>query len=262
MNYISEKLQNSGFKEDEITKARSKAMNLNRSEILSPDKKRKAAKEENSKTLTFMINRNDFMAKKLKEVLNECHPDIERLLGKTKVMVAERKNCSIGSAVFAKSAFSRETVHPKKNQKCNGKGCKTCKIMNLSKTFNVWKNCPGYQKEVKLDFRSNCSTECIIYIYFCNICKNNESLYVGQSVNDCKTRANGHRANFTDELYKKSALSLHIYKDHPDYINKKLLNYSLGVIKSTAGVNLDRAEDYYVESLRADLSLNRYKVTT
>ena len=67
---------------------------------------------------------------------------------------------------------------------------------------------------------------------------------------------------FTDTLYKKSALSLHIYKDHPEYVNKKLLNYSLGIIKSTAGLNLDRTEDYYVESLRADLSLNRYKVTT
>ena len=85
---------------------------------------------------------------------------------------------------------------------------------------------------------------------------------MGQSVNDCKTRANGHRANFTDTLYKKSALSLYIYKDHPEYVNKKLLNYSLGIIKSTAGLNLDRTEDYYVESLRADLSLNRYKVTT
>ena len=132
-----------------------------------------------------MINRNDFMAKKLKEILNECHPDIERLIGKTKVMIAERKNCSIGSAVFAKSAFSKETAQPKKNQKCYGKGCKTCEIMNLNKTFSVWKNNTVYEKEVKLDFRSDCSTECIIYIYVCNICKNNESFYVGQSVNDC-----------------------------------------------------------------------------
>ena len=75
-------------------------------------------------------------------------------------------------------------------------------------------------------------------------------------------RANGHRACFTEKLYKKSALSYHIFKDHPDYFCKKLSNYSVGVIKSTSGTGLDRAEDYYVESLKADLSLNLYKVTS
>ena len=55
--------------------------------------------------------------------------------------------------------------------------------------------------------------------------------------------------------------SCHVYKDHPLHVDKKLSNYSLGVIKSTTPVNLDRLEDYYVESLDAKLSLNRYKVT-
>ena len=91
MDYTTEKLQNSGFKEEEIAIARRKAMKLKRSEILSPVKKQKAKEEENIKTLTFMINRNDFMAKKLKEILNESYLDIERLSEKTKVMIAERK---------------------------------------------------------------------------------------------------------------------------------------------------------------------------
>jgi len=95
----------------------------------------------------------------------------------------------------------------KTNQKCNGKGCKTCKIMTLEKTFTVWKN-KNCEKEVRLDFRNDCSTECIIYIYVCNLCKNNESFYVGQSVNSCQTRANGHRSCFTEKLHKKSALTL------------------------------------------------------
>ena len=75
-------------------------------------------------------------------------------------------------------------------------------------------------------------------------------------------RANGHRACFTETQYKKSALSYHIYKDHPQYFSKKLSNYSVGIIKSASGAGLDRAEDYYVDSLKADLSLNRYKVTS
>ena len=134
--------------------------------------------------------------------------------------------------------------------------------MNLSRTLTVWKQNDLYRKNLKLDYRCDCSTTCVIYIYMCNLCKENESFYIGQTVNSCKMRANGHRACFTETQYKKSALSYHIYKDHPQYFSKKLSNYSVGIIKSTSGAGLDRAEDYYVDSPKADLSLNRYKVTS
>ena len=52
-----------------------------------------------------------------------------------------------------------------------------------------------------------------------------------------------------------------MYKDHPLYIDKKLSNYKLGVIKSTTPLNLDILEDYFVDLFDAKLSLNRYKVT-
>ena len=134
--------------------------------------------------------------------------------------------------------------------------------MTLEKEFTVWKENENCRKNVKLDFKCNCQTDCIIYIYVCKLCKNNESFYVGQSINSCQKRANGHRACFTETLYEKSALSHHIFKDHPNFMKEKLSNYKLGVIKSTSGENLDRAEDYFVELLNADLSLNRYKVTS
>ena len=121
--------------------------------------------------------------------------------------------------------------------------------MNLNKLITVWKNNDLYRKNVKLDYRCDCSTNCVIYIYMCNICKENESFYTGQTVNSCKMRANGHRSCFTEKLYKKSALSHHIFKDHPEHFSKKLSNYSLGVIKTTSGSGLKRAEDYFVESL-------------
>ena len=84
--------------------------------------------------------------------------------------------------------------------------------------------------------------------------------YVGQTVNSCRSRANGHRGRFNRGNYKKSALSHHIYKDHPSHIDKKLSVYSLGIIKSTVPNDIDRLEDYYIELLDAKLSLNRYKV--
>ena len=170
------------------------------------------------------------------------------------------ENCSIASAVFAK--FSKNIDVLKENQKCGkGNGCKSCEIMDLERTVTVWKG-DAKEKNVNLDFRCDCTTECGIYIYVCNLCKNNESFYIGQTVNSCRSRANGHRGRFNRGNYKKSALSHHMYKDHPTHIEKKLSIYSLGVIKSSSPSNIDRLEDYYVEHLDAKLSLNRYKVVS
>ena len=133
--------------------------------------------------------------------------------------------------------------------------------MKLGKEVTLWKNNEALQKKIKLDFSCDCTTERVIYIYVCDLCENNDNFYVGQSVNSCRDRANGHRGRFNKRDFKKSALSYHMYKDHPLDVHKKLSSYSLGVIKSTSPANLDRLEDYYVEHLDAKLSLNRYKVT-
>ena len=263
MDYIAEKLVNSGFKDEEINMSRLKAMKIDRDKLLS--KSRNQEKEADAgKKLMFLINRDGFMCKEIKRIVTECKADIENLLGKnTRIIIAERKNSSIGSEVFAKSSFSRSVVEMKENQRCNnGNGCKSCDIMNLKKNVIVWKNNDMYKKAVKLDFRCDCSTECVIYMYVCNICIDNDSFYIGQTTNSCKMRANGHRACFTPSNYQKSALSYHIYNDHPQHTSKKLSNYSMGVIKSVSATNLDRAEDFHVEHFNAELSLNRYKVTS
>ena len=262
IDYITVKLINSGFSEEDIQNAKRKALTLNRDIILAADRSSQQ-RSDTTKQLTFLINRDDFMSKEIKRIVKECKPDIEKLLGEdTRIVVAERKNSSIATNVFAKSSFSRKTVEIKENQKCNnGNGCRTCEIMNLRESITIWKKNDAYRKTVKLDFRCDCITECAIYMYVCNICVDNDSFYVGQTTNSCQKRANGHRACFTSENYQKSALSYHIYQDHPQYISKKLSNYSLGVIKSVSATHLDRAEDYHVEHYNADLSLNRYKVT-
>ena len=209
VDYIEEKLFNSGFKDTEVKFARNIAENLKREDIVCS--KRNARKSpDNEKTLTYMINRNEFMVTKIKEVIAECQPDIDRLLGKTKVLVAERRNCNVASTVFAKSSFSRAADQSKVNQRCNESRCKTCEMMNLKKALTVRNNSVADKKTVKLDFKCDCTTDCVIYIYVCKICPNNDSFYVGQSVNSCRVRANGHRACFTKNLHKKSALLYHI----------------------------------------------------
>ena len=260
MDYISEKLVNSGFYEYEIKNAREKAEKLDRNEILDIDN-RKTKKKNEERQLTFLINRNGYMCTKIKEILKNSRNDIEQLLGKMKLVVAERKNGNIASSVFAKSAFSKDSAAVKPDQKCQKKNCKSCEIMNIQKTVLLWKNNADYTRKIKLDYKSDCSTECVIHIYICNICQDNKSFYIGQTVNSCQKRANGHRACFNDKNFKKSALSFHIYKDHPECKDKKLLNYKLGILRSCNASDLDRTEDYFVETLKANLSLNRYKVT-
>ena len=134
--------------------------------------------------------------------------------------------------------------------------------MSLPKRVTLWKNNPARKVTIKLDFRCNCVTENCIYLYVCKLCKENEGFYVGQTTNTCRERANGHRADFNYKDFRKSALSQHVYEEHPEHIMKKLKNYELGIIKEKNPMDLDRAEDYYVELTNADLSLNRYKVTT
>ena len=264
MDYIAEKLTNSGFKKEEIKAGKDRALKIDRNEVLSTNRNNVKTEANAVKQLTFLINRDSFMSREIKRIVKDCKSDIERLLGKdTRIIVAERKNCSIGSEVFAKSSFSSVAVDIKDTQECNkGHGCKSCKIMKLKENVTLWKNNDMYKRTVKLDFRCDCTTECAIYLYVCNICIDNDSFYLGQTTNSCQKRATGHRACFTKSNFKKSALSFHIYNDHPQYISKKLSNYSMGVIKSVSAVNLDRAEDYHVERFNADLSLNRYKVTS
>ena len=138
----------------------------------------------------------------------------------------------------------------------------TCKVISLPKKVTLWKDNPSRKVTVKMDYRYNCVTENCIYLYVCKHCKANNGFYMGQTSNTCRARANGHRSDFNFKDYSKSALSYHIYEEHPEHLMSKLNNYDLGIVRTSNPMDLDRTEDYYVELTNADLSLNRYKVTT
>ena len=261
IKYISQKLKESGYKKEEIENAKVKALELDRRKILDPDDSIK--KEEHAKQIIFTINHDRYMNKKIKEVVQGCQNEINELLGAdTRLIIAERRNTNIASSLFAKSAFSKKKVDIKENQRCKekGKGCMICPLMNIPKTITLWENHP-YQVDVHLDFRCDCSSENIIYLFVCKLCPDNKGFYVGQSVNSCTKRSYGHKAKFSVGEHTKSALSYHMYVDHPHSFDNKLHNYHLGIIKATSPLHLDRCEDYYLDLTRADLSLNRYKVT-
>ena len=96
------------MKNDEIKNARDKAMLLNTHDILDPSKK-KVKPADTDKKLTFLISHNDYNGKEYKESGERMSiRDIDRLIGKTRIVVAERRNGNIGSCVFAKSSFSTQ----------------------------------------------------------------------------------------------------------------------------------------------------------
>ena len=260
IQYISQKLKDSGYKSNEIDDARLKALQLDRKQILSLNNSSQPTEKEQEQ-LIFMINHDHYMSRKIRDVLKENQNDINELLGEeVRLIVAERRNLNIASALFAKSAFSKKQVEEKETQRCKGTLCMCCKLMNIDKRVTLWEDHPN-EVVVHLDFKHDCSSEHIVYLFICKLCPKNKSFYVGQSVNSCRTRTGGHRANFNYNSYKKSALSCHMFEDHAEEFDNKLMNYDLGVIKSTSPINLDRCEDYYLELTKAHLSLNRYKVT-
>ena len=259
IQYITKKLMDSGYKDEEVQKAKMKALEVDREKILSQcTSKRPDVKDENQ--LIFTINHDHHIRKQIKEILRENQHDINGLLGSdTRLIVAERRNTNIASTLFAKSAFSREERVMNENQKC-GSNCTSCKVMKIDKTVVLWKDHPN-ECVVNLDYRCNCLSNNIVYLFICQLCPKNRSFYVGQTINTCRKRSDGHKGRFNLKYYKESALSVHMFKDHPESFDNKLQNYELGIIKSASLLDLDRCEDYYLEYTKAHLSLNRYKVT-
>ena len=78
LDYITQKLKDSGYKNNEIEKARIKALGLDREKILNANMSQKT--EEKERQLIFTINHDHHMRKMIKEVLNENQDDINDLL--------------------------------------------------------------------------------------------------------------------------------------------------------------------------------------
>ena len=254
------KFIDSGYKEDDLLLARNKARLIDRNAVLNAANNDidVQKKKNDANTLTFVINHDRKGSSQIRSILNNSQEMINYLFGKEmNIIVAERRSPSTGSLLFAKSAFALERCEPGDNQKCGSRGCLTCQVMEIGR--NVIVN----GVEVKLDYSLNCSTNCVVYLYLCNHCENpcQDGFYFGQTVNCMRERANGHRACFDKDSYMKSALAFHIWDKHREHLGNKLNNFSGGVIKSVSPDNLDRAEDYFVYSTKADtMGLNRYKV--
>ncbi len=165
---------------------------------------------------------------------------------------ADFKSTNYSSLLFNKKGFSQNYLAVKDNQKCLSSSCKTRSAMELVKQVDV------NGKQIKLDFRHDCSSESVVYLATCVHCKD---FYFGQTVNTLMSRCNGHREKFKVAKVDQSALLHHTYEKHLETFEQKLENFKFGVVKQVCPSQLDRVEDYYIFSTKADTQgLNRYQV--
>ena len=264
-----EKFLNSGYKMHELLPAKIKALSLDRQTILGLDTKPLIIDEQNindktPSTLNFVINQNPIIRSQISAILKNREADITLLLGPTKVILSEKGHRSTSKILFAKASFSAIHKPHNKDQKCRGKRCECCKIMDCDPSI-LSKIITTPQNPIKPDTRLDCKSSNVIYVFICKHCSNKLEItdfYLGRTMEKLHERVNGHRKHFKTQNfeYKKSALSLHTFEMHPEHFGEKLNNFSLSVIKSSRAQDLERAEDYFIWKTRADIiGLNRNK---
>ena len=258
LNVMLLKFIDSGYARDELFAAKEKALLIDRVEVLRNASLDTLNSETGNDALTFVINHDRVGSYQIRKLMKDNQEMINYLFGREiKVIVAERRNPNTGSLLFAKSGFAKEVGNADTQECGSSHGCLTCDVLGIEPTIVI------NDVTVKLDYSLNCGSEFIIYLYLCRHCDNpcRDGFYFGQSINCMRERANGHRACFNERLYKKSALSYHIWDKHREHFHYELDNFKAGIVKSVSPQELDRAEDFYVVATQADtMGLNRYKV--
>ena len=262
INHISTKLHESGYKPNEINKAKLNALKINRNKIIESRLSEGTEKivkidENETRILTFVMNHDAIIKTEIKKILHDNEEGISKAIGKNRIIIAEKRNMNTASMLFQKAGFSKTKVLPKTDQKCKQKNCKCCTLMNLGQKLVL------KETTLRLDYTLNCKSNNVIYGAKCKHCDINEGLYIGQTVNSVSKRMCGHRSHFDirNDNYKKSALSFHIFEKHENFFEQGLANYDIGVIRSSAPMKLDLLEDIYVRKTKAETrGLNRYKV--
>ena len=260
VDYMLRKFVDSGYKEHELQCQKVKALQIDRNAVLNNATNNNIISKNKEDTLTFVINHDRKGSSEIRKIVRNNKEMIDYLFGKEiKIVVAERRSPNTASLLFAKSGFAKEQFVVRSSQKCDSKGdrCYTCKDIGIGKSV-VINDFP-----VKLDYRLNCNSESVIYLYICKHCPDNKEFYFGQTSNCLRERANGHRACFAETKYKLSAMSFHTWEAHRELFHLKLDNFRAGIVKSTSAHMLDRSEDFFVDKTQADIvGLNRYKVMT
>ena len=132
--------------------------------------------------------------KNLNQIIRKHLPTLQRKLQCKELFdpapfVCYRKCKSIKDIVVRSKLPPR--VEKKGVSKCGDRRCKTCP--NLIETCEFTSTCTGSTYKINFDF--NCTSQSIIYLVTCRVCK---LQYVGETTRKMRERWTGYRQNFEE----------------------------------------------------------------
>ena len=240
MKKLIHDFEQSGYKREELEKIEQQT----RGRLQNPDES-----IEERDILTFPVHFFDGI-KTLKQIINDSEDDLQSVIGDTKIVMAIKKNPSIGSNVVRNKGLSTEETHFV-DQKCGGPGCEQCPLVNTDPITRV------NNMIIKPNTTLNCKSRNVIYLWQCLLCRDDDS-YFGRTVQKSHLRTNGHRGCFNETKWEDSALSMHARCTHGE--NFDLKNFRITLVKKCSPQNIRREEFKYIDKYRTRVKgINRYK---
>ena len=242
----------SGYNVDKLNTLKGKALDKsmqhqNQPHQLQQPTTNRATEEE---TLIFPVHYFEGISD-LKSLLRDMGDELKELIGNTRVMIAMKKGSSIGNMVVKNKQLSLHDTNAG-SQRCGGRGCLQCPLVNNAEKHTVNEN------PIRIPKHLNCKSKNVIYMWVCTLCKGNE-VYFGRTTQECRNRTSGHRNSFSEEKYDKSALSMHAREAHQTSFSLNIFRVS--VVSKVSPQRLRREEFRHIEKYRTNLlGLNRYKV--
>ena len=240
MGKLKEDLKRSGYEQNELEEIEERVM-----EGIGT-----AEPRSKTETITFPLfyfaGFNEF-----KKIITDFKPELQQIIGETQIVMAVKKNPSIGNKFVQNKLLSmEETQLP--NQKCNATNCSQCPLVNTSKTVTV------NNKRVHTAKTLNCKSRNVIYLWQCKLCSKDNS-YFGRTIQKVHKRTNTHRGCFNDpSKWEDSALSVHARKIHGDVFDLK--NFKITLVKKCSPQRIRRDEFKYIDKYRTKtFGINRYK---
>ena len=253
---IFKKLVDNGYHEEELQEAKERALALDRQSIIKQASSSIPIDNTTQPPITIItfVTTFNIHCKLFKSLFRDLEKDIHSLIGEHRIIVSEKRNPNIADLLFLKKRFTEAPSVDTRLIKfpCH-KLCQGCPLMMTERLLVL-----DDVHEIRIKPKEgSCKLDNVIYIAKCLECGD---FYIGHTINKLRDRCSGHRADFKDGLYHKSALSFHIFTDHPDKLSVGLKNFSFGVIAQCSPSSILDVENHYIIQLNADnLHLNRYK---
>jgi len=176
--------------------------------------------------------------------------DLKSVIGDTKIIMAVKKNPSIGNTVVRNKRITTD-LPQLENQKCGATSCMQCPLVNTNNTVTI------NNIKVKPARTLNCKSRNVIYLWQCTICTE-ENGYFGRTIQKSHERTNTHRSCFSEDKWEESALSMHSQTAHRESFN--LTDFNITLVKQCSPQVIRREEFKYIDKYRTKIKgINRYK---